>query len=1448
MRIVPFKLSNHGENKLLSFLSYVSISWPFLGFAASVVMQNAHGQELLVKFTEQAGSYANPWTDGDGDQSSPRASLHREAGARKATPLLKTPRSGPDALFEASGLSRICAVNLQPSSSLNTAMAIYKSDDKVEYVVPNHSYRILTSESTLDSLESRQWGLAKIRAREGWALERGSRDVIVGIIDTGVDYLHPDLAANIWINSAEDLNDNGRFDAFSESEGGDLNSVDDDGNGFIDDVVGWDFADAPELPGGGDWLERDNDPMDEGPNSHGTHVAGIACAVADNGEGIVGVGPGCTIMALRAGFGPLGYLQEDDVSSAMVYAVQNGARVINMSWGDIVVSPVIHDVISYAHQSGCVLVASAGNSSTDEVHYPSGYGETISVGASDSDDQLMSFSNFGPVIDVVAPGDAILSTFIGAEYGKISGTSMSAPHVSGLAGLVYSLHPEFSNEDVRFAIHAGSVDLGSPGRDNKFGAGRIDVLATLSLSTTLEIHCVLPSIDSGIATDTPIIGTIAGLHLDYWEVSWGRGEHPLWWTLIGEAQGRQVVNDTLAVWVIGDISDGRHVLRIVAADRAGHVEERLIPVWIDRTPPAITDVAVTPMLEGPYWQHLLEFTTDDVTTAAVHMRAAGSTDAFQAFPLRYEATDHRWLIGPTAPGVGAWEFTLSVMNTAGLGSNAPAEGLYTVSISGSPMGYYSLQLITDALPPGYLVPTATDYDADGFRELVIGSVVASEVVPGKTTLGPMRIFETDGSLTFQEISCGAMMMYPLCAGDADQDGLIEILGTYYAPLPDSTNVFTYYGWEPAGPGQFPSLALGDSSNLLAVGMADGDGDGWGEVYGILQDIHSRTAIAVREAIGDNSFVTVDTLWNSMDHHPRFIARGMTSGDFDGDGKQEVAFCDDSGGMAVFRSVVDNEYELWWSCFSAFGDQGYSHAAVSVDLDGDGRDELALLSRLNEELNLEHNFDARRWSLRVFRYDGQTLGEFWETTLYGVMIETGMNALGSGDLNGEGREELAVCAYPDFYIFEYEPGGDSLSVLWYWEGVSTTGVVIDDFDGVPGNELVVGFPDRTAVFGAQRPGAGPLPPGYVSASPVSLSEIALQWSPVSGADLSRVYRGTEGDSLLLLDETQMTAYADTSVEPEVTYWYAVSTVDSSLVPSESVLSHAVSAATNPPPTIVSARFLLPHHVAVQFSERLDDASAKEPGNYTLEPGAFTPTSAVLTKGDTGVLLSFALLAEEDGSYTLTVQGVRDRSGVTVALGTAISVTIERLDCFYLEQARYVGEGRVLVRFNSPPDTSLAGDWFDIEPTLTIERIERDSVDPREIMLTMAPPWRIDGSQYTLTIRNGHDVMGAGICDGDGSRAAFWFFADDLLGWRPAPNPCRLDGSPSTLRFVGAPKDAVVRIWDLAGRLLTELRESNADGVVEWNGRTQEGRRAAPGVYVYHVISTSGEKTGKLVVVH
>ena len=277
---------------------------------------------------------------------------------------------------------------------------------------------------------------ADIDAPEAWDVSTGA-GVVVGVIDTGVDYNHPDLINQMWINTGEIAG----------------NAIDDDGNGFVDDVYGYDFA------------NEDGDPWDD--DGHGTHVAGTIAAQGNNNTGVVGVAYNAEIMALKF-LDANGSGSTFDAIRAVEYATLMGADLTNNSWGGGGFSQGLYDAIELAGQAGQLFIAAAGNGGADQIgdnndltpHYPSNYDldNIISVAATDRNDNLTSFSNYGATsVDLAAPGASILNTLPGNSYGYFNGTSMATPHVAGVAALIMASEPNLTYDQVKARI-LDSVD------------------------------------------------------------------------------------------------------------------------------------------------------------------------------------------------------------------------------------------------------------------------------------------------------------------------------------------------------------------------------------------------------------------------------------------------------------------------------------------------------------------------------------------------------------------------------------------------------------------------------------------------------------------------------------------------------------------------------------------------------------------------------------------------------------------------------------------------------------------------------------------------------------------------------------------------------------------------------------------------------------------------------
>ena len=360
---------------------------------------------------------------------------------------------------------------------------------EVDYAEPWFIYRTDGAPAAApdDSLYSLQWALTRIRADSAWSVSQGDTSVVIGIVDTGVQWDHPDLAGNIWINPGETGPDSHGIDKR-------FNGIDDDGDGKIDDWHGWDF-------GGSDYNNpaEDNNPSPFDTNTaHGTHVAGIASAVTNNHTGIAGIGYHCRILPVKVSADndhrSNGFALIIAGFQGVAYAAQMGANVINLSWGGGGASQFEQDVVNFVTEHGALVVAAAGNSlhGTSDPSFPAGYEHVISVAATDPSDVREYYSNYGSTIDVCAPGGdyngantTILSTYYPSTYEGLAGTSQAAPQVSGVAALVKARFPSYNPLQVGEQVRVSCDDITSsnPGFVNMLGRGRINAYRALTVSS-----------------------------------------------------------------------------------------------------------------------------------------------------------------------------------------------------------------------------------------------------------------------------------------------------------------------------------------------------------------------------------------------------------------------------------------------------------------------------------------------------------------------------------------------------------------------------------------------------------------------------------------------------------------------------------------------------------------------------------------------------------------------------------------------------------------------------------------------------------------------------------------------------------------------------------------------------------------------------------------------------
>jgi thermitase len=473
----------------------------------------------------------------------------------------------------------------------------YSANPKVAYAEPDFVAETVGSPD--DPWFGNQWGMTKIQAPEAWDVTTGSGSINIAILDTGVDQDHPDLAAKLISNKN-----------FTTST-------------TVDDIHG-----------------------------HGTHVAGIAAAMTNNGIGVAGLGYSSTIMNVKV-LGDNGSGYYSWIAGGIAWAADNGAEIINMSLGGSSSSSALEDAINYAWGKGVVVVAAAGNNGNSMPFYPAYYTNCIAVAGTDSLDRLAGWSNYGDWVDVAAPGVNIVSTYLSATnggYNVMSGTSMASPHVAGLAALVLSVASDTNgngrlNDEVRACIEANCDDIGISG----IGSGRINAFEAVVGEATMP---------------KPATGSIAGKVTDDADSS------PIAGATVSDGI-RTALTDTNGQYIIPDVPEGSYT---VTASAAGYsTSSQVILVVAGQTTTAdfaLTKLAAPPT--APFWVQSITFWMTG-KNLRLSLNVVSESGAVGGAQVGVQLTS----------GVQNWNFS-GTTDAAGLVSfmvNRPPAGTYVASVT-----------------------------------------------------------------------------------------------------------------------------------------------------------------------------------------------------------------------------------------------------------------------------------------------------------------------------------------------------------------------------------------------------------------------------------------------------------------------------------------------------------------------------------------------------------------------------------------------------------------------------------------------------------------------------------------------------------------------------------------------------------------------------------------------
>ncbi len=1306
-------------------------------------------------------------------------------------------------------------------------VASLRQSGNFDFVEVNQTYSLdgLQYTPNDDSL-AQQWYHRFIQSEKAWDISRGAPNVKVGVIDTGLDFDHPEFQGQLWINALEDANGNGSFepwpsDSIFQGLPGDFDGIDGDGNGFVDDVVGYDFTDQPRSPFGGDFLFEDPYPLDD--NVHGTAVSGVIHAKENNGLGIAGLAPRCKLMVLRA-FALSGGGEDDDIARAIVYAADNGVNVLNLSFGDNYPSQMMHEAIIYAYNKGVVLVASAGNGNGDKLHYPSGFDEVISVSASTANlatdfESLWPLSGYGLNTDLCAPGSNILTTSLVEEnaqgqvsqFFRIQGTSFSAPLVSGAAALLISQRGPLSPQQIRGILTSTADNITQDGEGwNHFtGAGRLNVFKALRAAGTSRVQITSPSHDSGSEADeVAVVGSVLDpeflkYHIEYQVSVEGEGD----WIPILQDQAYQVADDTLAIWTLDSLEEGNYTLRIRLEKTNGSTAEDRIRFVRDLSPAQIEFKYAGPCWDNQSRKQLFVFRSNDAGNNTLYFRQKGSP-TWKKRNFDGRTRNGEFLLGQGELGQGDFEAFIENENFSGLKGYSDTLSFTFFPASIPQFGYIEKSF---RLPAGWYLPQTFDLDEDQQPEVIMNQYDES------LSFGQLNIYEFRGGIFVKaDSSTFRGILIPREVGDIEGDGSLEML----VSANDSAYVLTQ-----SQGGRLPSEPLfsDEGEGRFAARLAN-------------TDLDPRLEIITKDEkdyfiLDGADFTQEQKLEDNSGGFDIGIAPRVLVEDFDGDGNPEIAFGDGDGDLLIYE-YRGGEYVRTFLDTTQLSRSG--NLLTAGDFDGDEQKEIFVATYPDFLENEDFENNPAYMVLRIFRSNGNDSYELaWKDALYDVDTDR-FNAATAGNLDGDAADELAITSAPRTFVLDFSNG--TYQMDWFYPISLATHHIIHDFDQNGVAELGLGIGDSTYFFEKELNRLAPPPVEQLQGFVINESSVSLSWPPSAGATAYEIWRVRDplnNDLAAVLEEYQGNTFVDNNLDPNTLYLYVLKATQGQ---EKSGFGNAIFLTPHKPPRLDSAEALTDRQVMLYFSEKVV-AREEDKAKFLLN-GTQSPNALLQTGANSKRLIATFSQGLEEGRHSIEVDSSFQDADLAFIeapfTSTTFSYEEELSDCLILKDWRIAGEKEVVLKFDRPLDESLALDSanYRIDPGGFISEVRWEGEKQNSVRIEVGDV-RLGALGYAVSI-TADLCTPLGVCTcGEGNTATFSSFKEDLSEVFVYPNPYVKNDFVDGIRFAHLTKQATVEVYSLSGRFIQRLEENDGDGGLEWNLRDESGLKLKPGVYLYKV---------------
>ncbi len=1312
-------------------------------------------------------------------------------------------------------LFNIIKVELDADLTQSDLENLFSSSSDVEYVQKSNVYKIDLVPN--DKFLSEQWGLKNINAYDAWDITEGNDSVVVGVIDTGIDYWHEDLFPNIYVNKMEDQNNNNQLDA------ADLNGIDDDGNGFVDDVIGWDFTDRQGFPfdsTGGDYLTWDNNPMDD--NGHGTNVAGIIAAKSNNLIGISGVAPKVKILNLRA-FDPTGNGEEDDVAAAILYAIKQKVKVINMSFGDASFSKVLRDVINYAYSQGIILIASAGNDGLDTPHYPSSYSEVLSVGASTKEDYVAGFSNYGSTVDLIAPGSEVFTTAIGNGYTSIGGTSAAAPFVSAAAALIKSVK-DFTPDEVYQILKSTCDDIQPVGWDDRSGAGRLNAYNALNALAPAVVKFDFPKQDFCTNQDSlKIIATVLSPYFVEFDLDYGIGYNPETWNSLISKAANQVNSKNIYNLSIKDFKDSVYTLRLLVRQINGRNLEERINFRTDRTPPQIEIVSLNSAYYGEKSTVLAQVYTNDISTVKMYFKEKGtnnfnfiSLDGFNTNTFFVKQLHYGFIPKSILTSSTTYEIYFEAENLAGLKSILNNDGSYFEVILDKPFNLIPEYKQEFILPKGNIFKDPVNFTNQNYSEVLLQEAVNSDYSTYLYKLTGNQLQKIDSAKT----------KFPKEFGDFNKNGKWDLLSSFSrSGMIDEQESSTST--------KLGKKYIDTTGNFFPILAKDLDNDGKVEVLTLMKD----TALAVWQ-VNDNLTVSLeDTLQNfslmdNLDSETNNIPFANAAiADANNDNQKEIWTVDHDGDIISFKIDGVNSYSDGEVIHTDFAST--SSIIAKGDYDGDKIDDIAVLLQSSENYSIApYNF------LLVFNTVGQKLNIIFQkyfidpSSEYNSSFQSSESALRFADIDNNNVDELMLFAFPYSYIFKYNSGQNS--VINYKENVNSNSIFVGDINA---NGVVeVAFPDANQIsFYEFVRSSKPNTPNGLSGYSIDSSSAYLSWNGDSKKYF--ILKGESKNAVVIVDSAEQKYFVDNNVTVNKKYFYQIIAVDESKMIKNSSPSEMIEVFVHKPAKVLEVKSKSTKNILITFNQKIKNTIENVQAFYVVNSGI---PSSITSESEYSYLLSMNEPLQE-GEHKLIINGLRDYYNSPIDSDT-ISFYVESIEQsqqFYVSSFKIESADMVRINFNLEvnQNSCLTLSNYEFNPANKANSVSFVEGEKNSIIIKTDKPIASVGKEYRLKLQNISSSAATGgikINDETGSYLILSSYASQLNDIYVYPSPVKLKEN-NQITFANLTKRAKIIIFNLSGNKITELSEENGDGGVSWNLKSDDGNYINTGVYFYRVVS-------------